>query len=260
MDTSLVDDVNFGERLPCLLSAEQSQVFDGFSLQVWIALASGDASENLARFSRAVLREHEKGFRLFFRCARAVQHFFQEGHGSLGIAVHQASDGEHFQLFIGLRFRVGGLARRLTVPRSPKLCVFYPAALRIFLLEIGNRCQRGVSFPQFVFRVSLPIHCGIGLRAIQRSKLAEFLGGPVIAVFVERFAAIAVKFIEAFEALLLAVALFLFTVARFLFAVAFLLLTVTGLLIAVRAALFLPGVRVRRNAMGGNGLRHPRSD
>ena len=160
-----------------------------------------------------------------------------------GIAVHQAGDRQHFQVFVRLRFRVRGLPVRLPHFDLQRLGIFYPAALRVFLLQVGNRCQRGVSFSQLVFRVGLPIHRRICLRPVHRGEFAEFLGGAVIAVFVQRFAAVAVEFIEPFQALLLAVALFLFPVARFFFAVAFLLLSIACFLFAVRAALFLPGLR-----------------
>jgi hypothetical protein len=69
------------------------------------------------------------------------------------------------------------------------------------------------------------------LRPAHRSEFAKFFGGAVVTVFVESFAAVTVKFVEPFDALLLAVALFLFSVARFLFAVAF---------FAARSAMPLP--------------------
>src|SRR4029077_2325811 len=71
----------------------------------------------------------------------------------------------------------------------------------------------------------------------------EFPGRLVIAVFVQGFASIAVKFIEPFQALLLAVTLLLFTVACLLLAVAFLLRAITRLLVSILCVLVLPGFR-----------------
>ena len=138
-------------------------------------------------------------------------------------------------------------------------CILDPAALRKPFLQVGNSRERGVSLAEFVFCIRLPIESSVRLRPVQRGKLAEFLGGAVVAVFVQSFAAVAVELIEPLEPFLLAVALFLFTVAGFFFAVAFLLLAIPRCLFPVRAALFLPGFRGRSD-VGCRGLCHPWRD
>src|ERR1700676_135255 len=210
--------------------------------------------QNLERFGRAVLRQDEKSLRFFLRCAGTVQYFFEQRHGTLGVAVHQAGDREHFELFVRLCFRVRGLSARLPHLDLQRLRIFYPAALRKFLLQVGDGCQRGVSFSEFVLRVGLPIHRRIRLRPVHVRKFAEFPGRLVVTVFVERLASVAVELIEPFQALLLAVAFFLFPVAFFL-------LSIAGFLFAILGILALPRFRWRaRAAVGRSGPRQLRCD
>ena len=152
-----------------------------------------------------------------------------------------------------------GLPAGLPYLYLQRFCIFYPAALRKSFFHIRDRGQRRVSFAQLVFRIGLPIERRIRLRPIQLCKLSEFPRRLVITVFVERLAPIAVKFIEPFQALLLAVALFLRPVARLLLAVAFFLRPILGFLLAILGILILPGSRGPPRAAEGRSWPSPSS-
>src|SRR6185437_9540242 len=68
--------IDIRERLPRLLSAKETQVFDCFALQVRIALALCDSCENFTRLWRAVLRQEKKGLRFKLGIASAIKNSF----------------------------------------------------------------------------------------------------------------------------------------------------------------------------------------
>ena len=115
-----------------------------------------------------------------------------------------------------------------------------------------------VPLAQLVFRVSFPIHRRVRLRPIHSRKLAEFCVRLVIAVFIERFASVAIELVEPLEALLFLVFLFLFPVAKLLLAIAFLLRLIARFLSPILAVLVLacrPGNS--GEAWRCRSLRHP---
>src|SRR5262249_20133859 len=131
---------------------------------------------------------------------------------------------------IGIRLLAGGLAGF----DFERFGVFLPPAGCEAALEGGDGSERGGLLALFVFGVGFPVESGVGLRTVHGHKLGEILGGLVVTILVEGFAAFVVEFLETLEAFLLALALFLLPFPRFFFAFAPFLL---ALLIAFRGAL-----------------------
>ena len=55
--------VDIVEQLVRLVSAEHAEVFDGFALQLWIGLATGDVRQDIHGLRLAALRKDEEEFR-----------------------------------------------------------------------------------------------------------------------------------------------------------------------------------------------------
>src|SRR5713101_3462140 len=230
--------VDFRQNLARFRSPKHSQILNGLRLQIGIALPPRDFAQDLPRLRRTTLRQDEQRLGFFLRRrGAALQNFPQQWHGAFRVAIHQPANGQHAKLIIFLRFRMNLLAGGLANLDLQRGEISLPAALRKAPLEFGDGGQRRVLLAQPILRISLPVESSIGLRAVHLRQLIELRFGAVVAVFVERFAAVLVQLAQAIQALLLAVAFFLLPVARFLFAIPLLLLAISSFLFAV--ALFL---------------------
>src|SRR6266478_4661931 len=258
--------INLRQSLAGLRSTEHGQILNGFALQVGIALAPRDPAQNLARLRRAALSQNKQRLRLFLRRGRAVlEYFSQQRHRSLRVAVHKPTNRKQAKVIILLSFRMNRLAGRLTHFQVQRVGISQPATLWEPVLELGNVSQRGISLAQAILRIGLPIKGRVGLRAVHLGQLVEPGFSAVIAVFIQRFAAVVIKFGQAIEPFLLAVLLFLFPVARFFFAIALFLLAISGFLVLILTILFhIVGcfvavcVRACLTPRRGNGLRSGR--
>src|SRR5690242_3450710 len=77
--------VNVGKRLSRFRTTKESEILNGFALQLGIALPSRYPGENLSRFRSPALCRHEKSSRFQFRRPRPVQNILEDGNAFLRI-------------------------------------------------------------------------------------------------------------------------------------------------------------------------------
>ena len=129
--------------------------------------------------------------------------------------------GQKLQVLVGLGVRVGfNTTAGLLDFDFESFRVLFPFALRKFALHFGDGCERSSFFAEFIFGVGFPVQGCVRLWTIHLRQFREFSRRISIVFFIEGFAAVVVKLLQAFLFVLFGFAPVLLAFQSLLFALA----------------------------------------